>query len=101
MSADAGAWVHRQAELQAEVERLQVRAAYAERVWRELGTSREQLQAEVERLKAAVVEIGAAHVAAQAEVERLRTALREIAYDANPDWWSASKAREALCEGPT
>jgi predicted RNase H-like nuclease (RuvC/YqgF family) len=56
---------HERDEPRAENERLQERAAYAERVWRELGASREQLQAEVERLRA--------------EVKRLRAVLDEIA----------------------
>jgi|SRR5215471_6079820 len=47
-------WTRDLADKDAEIERLTHRALYAERVWKELGASREKLQAENERLRAAL-----------------------------------------------
>jgi chromosome segregation ATPase len=70
------------AKLRAEVEQLTHRAAYAERVWKELGASREQLQAEVERLKVNLAAMQEAYERCEerrgTEVERLRAALQGI-----------------------
>jgi hypothetical protein len=77
LDKDAGAWVHRQAELQAQIARQEQRFREVEAEWVE---RYETLEAEVERLQvelAALNHISAGHlqacVVAEADAERLRT----------------------------
>lgn len=97
------------AEAHAEIEQLTHRAEYAERVWKELGASREQLQAEVESLKPLLrnnqvrrEEVEMRHGDLLRYVDQLKAALARVvaAYNAGlPSWQMADIAEKAL--GPT